>query len=110
MLRLFLLPVFSSNEFLKGFIFFGFSSFTFFLWSCFSLLTNSNQCFVDQIPAWFWQNQQLSAFFPGPHRPNGIRLRIKPIRLRNCSVGKPIGHVAKICVFFLFSFDGCHFG
>jgi amino acid adenylation domain-containing protein len=41
---------------------------------------------------------------------NGIRLRFKAIRLRNCSVGRPIGHFAKICVFFLFSFDGCHFG
>ena len=41
---------------------------------------------------------------------NAIRLRFKAIRLRNCSVSRPIGHIAKICVFFLFSFDGCHFG
>ena len=55
-------------------------------------------------------DSNLPAGYTTPDGRNGIRLRFKAIRLRNYSVSGPIGHIAKICVFFFFSFDGCHFG
>jgi hypothetical protein len=45
---LFCCEFFSSNEFLKRSIFFGFNSFTFFLPSYFSFLIGSTQCFVGK--------------------------------------------------------------
>ncbi len=67
-----------------------------------SFYTGQNYCYNQLILLIFFLQER-------GWRGNGIRLRMKPIRLRECSDIGLIAYVAKDCIFFIFFFVGRQF-